>query len=55
MMDDIQYMSQPKLNALKKELDELKEVKIIAIAKRIDEAKQMGDLSENAEYHAARD
>jgi len=55
MTDDIQYMSQPKLDALKQELDELKEVKIIAIAKRIDEAKQMGDLSENAEYHAARD
>lgn len=48
-------MSQSKLNALKQELEELKEVKTVAIAKRIDEAKQMGDLSENAEYHAARD
>jgi len=48
-------MSQSKLNTLKQELKELKEIKIIAIAKRIDEAKQMGDLSENAEYHAARD
>ncbi|OIO19546.1 MAG: transcription elongation factor GreA [Candidatus Magasanikbacteria bacterium CG_4_10_14_0_8_um_filter_32_14] len=55
MTDDIQYMSQSKLNTLKQELKELKEIKIIAIAKRIDEAKQMGDLSENAEYHAARD
>ncbi|MFA7314848.1 MAG: transcription elongation factor GreA [Candidatus Magasanikbacteria bacterium] len=55
MTDDIQYMSQSKLNALKQELEELKEVKTVAIAKRIDEAKQMGDLSENAEYHAARD
>ena len=33
----------------------LKEEKIPAIAKKIDSAKQMGDLSENAEYHAARE
>ncbi|OGH86110.1 MAG: hypothetical protein A2493_01475 [Candidatus Magasanikbacteria bacterium RIFOXYC12_FULL_33_11] len=55
MTDDIQYMSQQKLDALKKELDDLQNDKIPTIAKRIDEAKQMGDLSENAEYHAARD
>lgn len=55
MTDDVQYMSQIKLDALKNELNELKNVKVPSIAKRIDEAKQMGDLSENAEYHAARD
>ena len=55
MTDDIQYMSQQKLDDLKAELKDLQNEKIQAIAKRIDEAKQMGDLSENAEYHAARD
>ena len=55
MLDDIQYMSQQKLDALTQELDNLQNNKIPTIAKRIDEAKQMGDLSENAEYHAARD
>ena len=55
MTDDVQYMTQQKLDNLKAELDELENEKIPTIAKRIDEAKQMGDLSENAEYHAARD
>jgi transcription elongation factor GreA len=50
-----QYLSQDKYTALEQELRELKEHKIPAIAKRIDDAKQMGDLSENAEYHSARE
>ena len=53
--DSTQYLSQDKKDALEKELVELRSVKIPQIAKRIDEARQMGDLSENAEYHAARD
>ena len=53
--DDVQYMSQEKLDALQSEFDQLKEEKIPALAKRIDDARQMGDLSENAEYHAARE
>ncbi len=48
-------MSEEKLAALKKELQDLKEDKIPQLAKRIDDARQMGDLSENAEYHAARE
>lgn len=55
MSNDIQYMSQEKLEALEKELNQLKEEKIPSLAKRIDDARQMGDLSENAEYHAARE
>jgi transcription elongation factor GreA len=53
--DKIQYLSQEKRESLKQELLKLKEVTIPEIAKRIDEAKQMGDLSENAEYHQARE
>ena len=56
MMDEkTQYLTQNKYNDLKKELAFLKEDKIPTIAKKIDSAKQMGDLSENAEYHAARE
>lgn len=54
-LDNIQYLSQDKLDILKNEYKDLKEEKIPQLAKRIDEARQMGDLSENAEYHAARE
>jgi len=50
-----QYLTQSKYDDLAKELAVLKEEEIPAIAKKIDSAKQMGDLSENAEYHAARE
>ncbi len=52
---NIQYISADKEVELKAELDDLKNNKVPAIAKRIDEARQLGDLSENAEYHSARD
>ncbi|MBU0660701.1 transcription elongation factor GreA [Patescibacteria group bacterium] len=51
----IQYLTPEKLEELKKEQEDIKKVQMPAIAVRIDEARQMGDLSENAEYHAARD
>ncbi|HRH23964.1 MAG TPA: transcription elongation factor GreA [Candidatus Magasanikbacteria bacterium] len=50
-----QYMTEEKIEKLKVELKNLKEEKIPGLAKRIDDARQMGDLSENAEYHAARE
>lgn len=50
-----QYMTKEKIDKLQQELKMLKEEKIPGLAKRIDEARQMGDLSENAEYHAARE
>ncbi|MDP2685468.1 MAG: transcription elongation factor GreA [bacterium] len=49
------YLSQEKFDSLSAELANIKEEKIPSIAKKIDSAKQMGDLSENAEYHAARE
>lgn len=55
MSDLVHYMSEDSLAQLKKEREELKDTKIPEIAKRIDEAKQQGDLSENAEYHQARE
>lgn len=55
MSEQTQYMSQDKLNQLKTELKLFEEDKIPALAKRIDDARQMGDLSENAEYQTARE
>jgi transcription elongation factor GreA len=40
---------------LKTELDRMENVEMIAVARRIATARDMGDLSENAEYHAARE
>jgi len=40
---------------LKAELDRMMTVEMIAVTKRIAAARDLGDLSENAEYHAARE
>lgn len=42
------------LEKLKAELDEIKNFKLKDVAVRIKEAKDLGDLSENAEYHEAK-
>ncbi len=55
MDDSVLYVSSDKLCKLQEELKNLRDEKIPTIAKRIDDARQMGDLSENAEYHAARE
>ena len=48
------YMTQEGYEAAKKELDYLTKVKRAEIVERIQEARSHGDLSENAEYDAAR-
>jgi len=54
MDKDSTYITREGLEKLKKELDELKNVKRKEIASRIQEAKELGDLSENAEYVEAK-
>ena len=39
----------------KAELDRMKNQEMVEITKRVATAREMGDLSENAEYHAARE
>ena len=43
------------LEEIKAELTELVEIKLPAIIVRVAKAREHGDLSENAEYHSARD
>ncbi len=50
-----QIITQEGHNKLKKELDYLLTVKRREIADRIEKAKELGDLSENAEYSEAKD
>ena len=48
------FITQEGLQKLKKELEALKREKRKEIAERIQEAKELGDLSENAEYVEAK-
>ncbi len=54
-MGKISYYTEEGLNRLKAELNELKTKGRSAIAYQIAEARDKGDLSENAEYDAAKD
>ncbi len=54
-MAQASYMTEEGLANLKKELDELTTVKRPAISFQIAEARDKGDLSENAEYDAAKE
>ncbi len=53
-MSEISYYTEQGLNKLKNELIELKTKGRSDIAKQIAEARDKGDLSENAEYDAAK-
>ena len=48
-------MTKGGIDNLKSELDSLKNIERPNIIKAISEAREHGDLSENAEYHAARE
>ncbi len=49
------YLTKEGLGDLKKEFEELSKVKRPDILARVSQARDLGDLSENAEYVAARD
>ncbi|MFV0377391.1 MAG: transcription elongation factor GreA [Mangrovibacterium sp.] len=54
-MTKVTYITQEGLNKLKAELDHFLNVERPAISKQIGEAIEKGDISENAEYDAAKD
>jgi len=54
-MSKVNYLTEEGLEKLRKELDHLKSVERPAISKMIAEARDKGDLSENAEYDAAKE
>lgn len=54
MSEEKEYLSKEKFEELTKELDHLKSVRRKEIAEQLEFAKSLGDLSENAEYHEAR-
>ncbi len=49
------YITQEGLNKLKKELDKLTSVDRSGLSQQIAEAREKGDISENAEYDAAKE
>jgi transcription elongation factor GreA len=55
VMAQINYYTEEGLNKLKQELHEMKTVQRPAISQQIAEARDKGDLSENAEYDAAKE
>ena len=54
MSDKINYITAEGLEKLKEEQHHLKTVKTRELAERLDSARQLGDLSENAEYQEAK-
>lgn len=54
-MSNVSYMTEEGLEKLKKELNQLVKVERPAISEQIAEARDKGDLSENAEYDAAKE
>ena len=54
-MTKVSYITEEGLEKLKKELDQLKSIQRPAISRQIAEARDKGDLSENAEYEAAKE
>lgn len=55
MPEDHEYLTKAKFDEFRKELEYLKITKRKEVAENLEYAKALGDLSENAEYHEARD
>lgn len=55
MSNDRVPMTREGYEKLKADLDRMQHSEMIEVAKRIAAARELGDLSENAEYHAARE
>ena len=54
-MDEINYITEEKKKDLQEELTHLKTVRRKEILESLEAARALGDLSENAEYHQARE
>ena len=55
MSDKTEFLTKEKFEELSKELENLKTVRRKEVAEQLEYAKSLGDLSENAEYHEARE
>jgi transcription elongation factor GreA len=54
-MSEVIYMTEEGLQKLKEELDQLRNIERPMISRQIADARDKGDLSENAEYAAAKE
>jgi transcription elongation factor GreA len=54
-MEEKEYLTKERHKVLSEELDYLRKTKRREVAEQLEYAKSLGDLSENAEYHEARD
>jgi transcription elongation factor GreA len=55
MNTDTHYLTSEKFDELTRELEELRTVRRKEVAEELEYSKSLGDLSENAEYHQARE
>src|SRR5438105_12225800 len=55
MTTDRVPMTREGYEKLRADLDRMQNLEMIEVAKRVAAGREMGDLSENAEYHAARE
>ncbi len=54
-MNEVSYYTEEGLKKLRGELEQLEHVERPRVTKEISDARDKGDLSENAEYHAAKE
>src|SRR3954468_18642538 len=54
-MPDTHHLSRAAFDRLKEELDDLTTRGRVEIARKIETARELGDLSENGDYHAAKE